>query len=763
MNEPVLYSAQHLSEILGVSVQAIHKRALKEGWNYEEVPNSKGGGSCKKFTFDSLPGALQLALRASEAEQLAEAAAADPIAKALIATDKRLAQKKSGVPAVKSTSTVDTATGEGLSKEEKDRALLVSRLVFEYRGSYAGKTNGAVLKAKKDFVEVYNQGQEFPSIYTYIGKTSFQTMERWDLQLRRNANRPFILADLRGKHRKGQTSITPAQERIIEIYAYHPNRFPDSEIIRNAVKHMKIEGIPCTQSEDTFRRHLDRLRSDNFADWIFRREGWKALNEKCLFHVSRDYDAIEVGDIVFADGHVLNFEILNPWTGRPKRMTLLLFYDMKSNMPLGWEIMPTENTQAIKVALYRSILRLGKIPRVVYLDNGRAFRGQYFTGTKDFREIPEVGLFNTLGMKSIFAWPYHAETKPIEGFFHLFAELERSAPSYSGTSINDKPARMKRGEVLHRKLYECLTRGAVPTMIDAHLAIAHWIDTEYSVRPQDGHLKGRCPLEVFAEGMGPGLSEEEAVRLRLLMDERHLKKIPRDGIRMPWSEKLYYHPTLFGRQNQPGIVRYDWQDKRAVYVYDADGKFVCEARQVEKVHPAAKHLGTAEDVAELERQLEMKASLAKTVTGKAREFIEAHVVPEVRREIEDIASMKESVCEAATGAGLKGAENSLQETLSPEEAAWAQREFEEMLAAEPSCEISQFQPEPEFCPDRARLLTMTDMDRYETLLEWTARGVDVGMEDKRWMGMYERTEEYDQFRGYYEDTELRFQLLYGVK
>ena len=756
---------------------------LITGWNHPKLsralhtvpsiwsdpPTGSRGGPQKLYAVDYLPADLQLLIKTHRAEQFAQESTSDPLNAVLITNSRKRAPIRSAngngstAPAP-----FNPTTGEGLNKKESNRALLVSRLVSEYRVHYAGCTNGAVIKAKKNFIEQYNLGEGgiLPAIYSTIGKTSFQTVERWDLSLRRNENDPFALADRRGKHRKGASSISPEQEAILKTFAFHPNQLLDSEIIRSAVTRMKHDGIPCTQSEDTFRRYLEKIKREDYADWVFRREGWKALNEKCLFHITRDYDAIEVGDIAFADGHVMNFECLNPWTGKPKRMDLIMFYDMKSNYPLGWEIMPTENTQAIKIALYRSILTLGKIPNVPYLDNGRAFRGQFFTGTKDFKEIPEVGLFDRLGMKPIFAWPYHAETKPIEGFFKIFGELERQAPSYCGTSIGTKPARMKRGELIHRKLYECLTAGRVPTIIDAHLAIAHWIDTEYSVRPQAGHLKGKCPLEVFLDGKGPGLSDEDKIRLRLLMAEMPVKKIPRDGIRMPWSDKRYYHPDLFGRQNQGGYVRYDWQDASSVYVYDAEGNFVCEARQSEKVHPAAQHLGTDDDVSELARQLEMKAHLAKSVTGRATEFIASQVVPQVRRQIEDIASRENSICEGAPDRALREPENCLETTLTPEQCEAATREFEELLAAQgrPTCQIAQVPvcaSEPEFRPEREMLLSMSDMDRYETLTEWSARGVVLDMEDKRWMGMYEKSEEYERFRGYFEDTEMKFNLFYG--
>lgn len=637
-------------------------------------------------------------------------------------------------------------------------------MIYEYELACSGKANGSVLETKKNFVDGYNLGESgtFPAIYSTVGKTSFKTIERWALALRRNDNEIFTLADHRGKHRKGKISITDEQAEIIRTFAYHENRLLDSEIIRSSISRFAHNGIEYSGSDDTIRRFIQRLRTEDYKEWVFNREGWKSLNEKCLYHISRDYEAIDVGDIAFVDGHTLNFECLNPWTGKPKRMCLVMFYDAKSNYPLGWEISPSENTDAVKMALYRSILALGKIPIVVYLDNGRAFRSQFFNGCQDLREHPDIGLFRRLHMKVIFAWPYHPETKPIEGFFKILGGLERQAPSYSGTSIENKPARMHRGELIHRRIYEILAANRIPTITDAHRALAEWLDRDYGVRPQkSGHLKGRCPLEVFTAGRGPGLSEEDRVKLRLLMAEMPVKRIPRDGFKMHWSDLKYYHPDLFGRQNQPGLVRYDWQDKSAIYVYDAEGNFICEARQMKKVHPAAAQLGTEEDTAELAKQLELKAHLAKSVVGPAREFIEAHVVPEVQRQIEQTCTDQE------IGRKRKAQDDIAVESsnLSAEEFAAAQREFDERMAQEdPICDsetaCSGSNKQSTF-PDWEAFRTMSKMDRYEALLECIAREKEIDIENKRWMSMYERTDEYEKLRGYFEDTALKFQLLYG--
>ena len=61
----------------------------------------------------------------------------------------------------------------------------------------------------------------------------------------------------------------------------------------------------------------------------------------------RDASSLEVGDILVADGHKLAFQVINPFTGKPCRATLVGFLDWKSTALVGYEIMLEENTQCI--------------------------------------------------------------------------------------------------------------------------------------------------------------------------------------------------------------------------------------------------------------------------------------------------------------------------------------------------------------------------------------------------------------------------------
>lgn len=95
--------------------------------------------------------------------------------------------------------------------------------------------------------------------------------------------------------------------------------------------------------------------------------------------------------------------------------------------------MMTENTQCIASALRNSILNLGVIPKVVYQDNGRAFKSKFFQSC-DFDEDGFNGVYANLNIHSVFAKPYNARAKVIGRFFREFQEeFEKMMPSYIGT------------------------------------------------------------------------------------------------------------------------------------------------------------------------------------------------------------------------------------------------------------------------------------------------------------------------------------------
>lgn len=567
-------------------------------------------------------------------------------------------------------------------------------------------------RARRDFILAY-QGGAWAELLRALGQhVSWKTIERWKVQLRRSGT-VTQLVDRRGGAKGASLAMTERHADYLLRAALHPNNPTIASCIRHSIPAMRAAGLDVP-SEATMRRFLMRWQETNFGTWIYTREGKKAWNDKAAFFIERDYSRISVGDIMVADGHVLNFETINPWTGKAQRMELVMWYDMASSCPLGWEIMPTESTQAIASAFRRACMTLGKFPRIAYLDNGRAFRSRYFNGV-DFRQTGIGGLFQELGIHTIFAWPYHGQSKVIERFFGTLHDLEQWVPSYVGRSIDSKPPRLNRGEVMHRKAYAA-SGGRPLTLEESHVAVARWID-DYINRPQPkGHLAGRCPAEVFLAGRGPGVDER---RLRHLMQAKAVRKISREGIRL--FGHRYYAPELYSRTHAVQ-VRYDLADLGSILVYDEDGKhLICEAPQTGRVHPAASLLGDAADRAALDAALCLKKDQEREASSVARGVLEASLADQ-RRRMQALESP------------------STPESTAP--ASLSQARIQSITQARDGARQARSEAPAYIPPDQIQTIT-TELERYEYLFGVAVRdGLPLREADREIMEQYEDTDEY---------------------
>ena len=90
---------------------------------------------------------------------------------------------------------------------------------------------------------------------------------------------------------------------------------------------------------------------------------WRVL-DNVLKSIKRDTHDLKVGDVLVADGHLISNDIINPATGKPCRLTLIMFYDWASCYPMGASLAYTESSEHILTALRNAILQLGIIPQV---------------------------------------------------------------------------------------------------------------------------------------------------------------------------------------------------------------------------------------------------------------------------------------------------------------------------------------------------------------------------------------------------------------
>lgn len=702
------YTTKESAELLGITRQGADWKAKAENWQSRKRVG-RGGG--REWLVCSMPEETQLAIRAAEEKA------------ALIHGNEG-----STLPAIS-----DRTATAILDDGRRYKALAKADLLRKYLEWQS--RHGATKVQKAAFISAYKAGA-WPQLLNEVGPTSWQSLERWKLE-QAHTGTVLALTDKRGLAHRGRTLLTTRHKDVILGHVLNPNAPKISQCVREVQKKFMAEGL-FLPSEPTIRRFVRTYTAECFDEWTLFREGKKAWTDKCAISLLRDWNLVEVGDVVIADGHTLNFESIDPDTGKPKRMTIVLFYDGASNSPLGWEIMATENTASISAAFRRTCIMLGKFPRVVYLDNGRAFRAKFFKGCPDFEQAGFLGLYRDLGCSVIHAWPYHGQSKPIERFFGTMHELEVWMPSYTGNDIAHKPARMRRGEDLHRKLHEKMG-GRPLSLEETHDQVARWF-AAYMQRPQyRTHLHGQTPEAAFQAGRGPGLTPQELDRLTLLMMQKEVRTITKDGIRV--NGRLYWHEQLYSRRHSV-LVRYDEHfDPFKVRVYTLDGVFLCEAldrehhRIASGLHPVARVLGTSEQQEELRAALELKKSLEKDSATRLRTMVQSVVLPETQARLE--ALEKKKAGQAVQQPRIIHFEHKY---TPEEEAAFAE-------AREKACAAMNAAP----------AYTPSDMKRWRDAHERYAylfkvrfeEGKELVPADAAWMEAHELTPEFERWKNYY--------------
>lgn len=563
--------------------------------------------------------------------------------------------------------------------------------LIKFRKKYSIKK-----QADSDFLDLYNSGLYLPKAYKFIGSISLGTLHRWLRKYEKYESAECLQPNYKySKQGEYNSILNDEMKQILLTLLLHPSRYNYGKAIKLTKEILKKRGyeqLPCDLS---FKRYAENFRKNNYAEWVLRREGMKAYHDKVEPYIERDISKIEVGDVIVADGHVLNFQVINPFTGRPTRATLVGFLDWKSTALVGYEIMMTESTQCIASALRNAIINLGLIPKVVYQDNGKAFKSRFFQNV-DFEEDLFNGVYANLNMHSVFAKPYNARAKVIERFFREFQEeLEKGMPSYIGTSIEDKPAWLKRGEKLHAEWHKKLTDNHIPTVSEASKYINSWIEF---------HNNQPCPndrTKTIKECLNSVQKQNINVqRLDDLMMKTEGRTINKHGI--TFLNMHYRSEAILGIRDKVNI-RYSLFDLSKVNVYSKKGEFLCVAHRVQKVHPMARVLGTVKDMEEYKYQYEKQQKIKNRLVKQIRKTF-----PKEELQVLDIVP-------------------------------------------EPTLEIEQFEPEKtvrehKLTPREKQMnkpMFDSDFEKYE----WLMNNGCTNPEDRKWLADYIRSNEYNNLYG----------------
>ena len=492
---------------------------------------------------------------------------------------------------------------------EKAKQIALARLDLVHKWIEFRRKSNIKIQADYDFVKLHNTTDSH--LCQVLGKVSRGSLHRWNVMLDGSEDYEKLLPQYRySKIGEFRTTLTDEEIKIFMGLLLHPNRFSIGKATALTKYKLKEQGQDFIPADATFRRYAKWFKNNNYDKWILARDGEKALSDKVEPYIKRDASLLEVGDILVADGHKLAFQVINPFTGKPTRATLVGFLDWKSTALVGYEIMLKENTQCIASALRNSIINLDMIPKVVYQDNGRAFRAKYFTDDKGFSELGFNGLYSKLGIETVFARPYNARAKVIERFFKEFQEgFEKLLPSYVGSSIDNKPAYMMRNEKLHSTLHNEF----IPTIEETIKMIDMWLNFKNS-QPCP-NAPDKTIAEVLEERKRQNV---DIIQLDDLMLATEVKTIQRNGIRFLNCD--YFDERLYGFKNKV-LIKYNLFDLTKIKVYTTKGEYLCTAERVTETHPMAKLLGTVKDFEDYKQKIVKQRKLHKKTINAVKAYL----------------------------------------------------------------------------------------------------------------------------------------------
>ncbi len=473
------------------------------------------------------------------------------------------------------------------------------------------------LQSIKNTLLLYNTGTILNEIFTELGEVSERTLYRWQKQYIDSGCKLHALAPMYSSKIKGRKVPGYIQQIIISLIM-HPNEISTATAINNAILYCQEHRLEIPCSIRTIQRWAEDWIDQHKAEYILKRKGEKYFSEKYNKTILRDQSILKVGDVWVLDGHTLEIMIIDPRDSKAKKFSLICFFDWASRMPVGCALSLTESTSSTALALRNGLLMTKYRPRIVYSDNGRAFRSKFFMGEKNTDDFEEniKGAFARLNIDVQFALPYNAKAKVIERFFNTLQEtLEKLYPGYTGNNAINKPANLMRNE----KWAKRNTPHQAITTEQFYAGFEYWAKNIYGITPHSG-IEDAKPLEVFEEG------SKEIAKMRYISesDLNHLmlcqehKKVQNQGIKI--NTLWYWDANLVRHVGKEVKVFWDYFDLRTIVIHDQYDRFICQAKMRTYQHPMIK-LAVDQPLAQAELTREIKE--IKKITKMHKESADA--------------------------------------------------------------------------------------------------------------------------------------------
>jgi len=560
-----VYSATELVAMslpnLPTKVENIARLAERESWPFVTA-HGRGGeaGTIKLYT---VPEYVHIAIAQQRLEQrekrsaLVEAIEATPVP---VLSDRQRATAAARAAIV-------------LHMRRLSAQMVVQHDMFE---------RTARRKAIDEVVALANTGrlpdhlQEMVPVACTRRKLSRSTLYTWDSK--------FILGALDSverlapKHsgvtqrRKWQIKSAPWMEVVLELYG-KPQKPSLREVHRQLPQHLP-PGVPVP-SYGMMCRYMQHMGN------VERQRGRLGSREikSMLPFVRRDTSVLWPTDVYMADGHTFDAEVSHPRHGRPFRPEITSVIDVASRRLVGWSVDLAESGLAVLDAI-RHAAQTGGIPSIFYVDRGSGYRSAMISAHGS-------GLLDRLGIQLEHSIAYNSQARGIiERLHQHWVAAAKELPTYIGADMDAQAANKVHKRVRRDVKLFGLSRLLMPW--SEFLRFAAEKVAAYNARPhrglptiideKTGKRRHLSPDEMWARDIAKG-----APPIELLPGEDDLLFRPQRECRVQRGEITLFNNRYFSHDlteyHGDGVrVGYDIHDASQVWVYDANGRFICKAQ-----------------------------------------------------------------------------------------------------------------------------------------------------------------------------------------
>lgn len=480
-------------------------------------------------------------------------------------------------------------------------------------------------------------GISTPTLYRYV--QTILEANAWALKLEKEdgQNRDYFRAlALCRKPKEKDTfpSLTPEQKAVIENI-WFDRRFAGNlgtiemlyEKFQEIAEARGWESYPSIKTVARYVKYLMELPGAESAHYLAA-NGSREWKNKKMLKSRRETASLEAMEYVVGDEHT--FDVWVQYTapnGKIKavRPKLVAWMDVKTRTILGDVLCVDANSQTLKESLIKMMYsNPGGVPKILHVDNGKDYTSESMTGTSrknrkvefDF-DAETIGFYQSIGILEVGrSLPYQPWDKPIERLFStVCSKFSKWFESYTGT-LTGSTTYAKRNKDIDRML----ERGELLTMEEFYELWITWKETKYHTREHRGlkenHEKWITPIELFENGpryMKAAPPREYAAMLLMKADLALVRNI---GIQKFGC--LYTDSELGKYIGQKVGIKWDIDDVTKLYVYDQEGRKICEAVSAE-VLSFGHHCSQA--------ALEKHMKDQKRQKREAEEFLEERIAP----------------------------------------------------------------------------------------------------------------------------------------